>query len=257
MAETKPVQSLLRGVEVLRLLVGAQHGMRLQELAQLMELKTPTVHNIVKTLSIAGLVEKLSSNHYAATLSLVELGDAVRHNRQHVEIEKLMRQLATTHKQAVINYARPSQTALAVVLRMSPDQPRVMQYPSGRQYPLYASATGLAFLSFASQEDVCAMREYHPFHDRATHHWKSPAELDSYLSKQRKQGYAETQFARQELYRISVPVYDNQNQLSGFFGAAIGIQHLPTRKAQRAFAKELRDLVQSLDAALFAGPIDG
>lgn len=257
MAETKPVQSLLRGVELLRLLASAQHGMRLQDLAQRMGLKVPTVHNLLKTLSVAGLVEKLSTNHYAATLSLVALGDAVRHNRQHSEMEDLMRCMAQQYKQARFVYSKATDTALVVVLRMSPDQPKIIQYPSGLQNALYNSSTGLCFLSFAPMEDVCAMRERFPFDEYATQHWTSAEHLDKHLQQQRKQGYAETLFKKQELYRVSVPVYDSLGQLSGYLGVAIGIQHMGTRRAQRALAADVKAGVAGLHGDLFARVEDG
>ena len=64
MPHSELVQSLLRGLDILRHISSRPDGMRLNELAAVTGLKKPTLHNLLRTLAARGFVFKDSMNRF-------------------------------------------------------------------------------------------------------------------------------------------------------------------------------------------------
>ncbi|MFW6303064.1 MAG: IclR family transcriptional regulator [Candidatus Sumerlaeota bacterium] len=243
MAETKPVQSLLRGIDILELLTESPEGMRLSDIAAAMDLKAPTVHNLVKTLSMRGLVEKRNGNQYMAGPGILDLAERLREQMYEAGAEKQVRSLASHPSAPLVNYTVPTAGRLPVRLRMSADRPGVMQRPRDHTNALYGSASGLAFLAFAPPDRVMLMRQRHPFHEEGVRLWESLEELESYLGNCRDRGYAATPFEGQELFRVAAPVHDAQGVAVAYIGAA----------ATTGAAKDKKVRQSLVDAVVAAG----
>ncbi len=250
MAETKPVQSLLRGIDLLELLTEAPQGMRLSDIAQTMGLKAPTVHNLVKTLAGRGLIEKRSGNRYVAGVALLDLADRFRTNARQLAAEDVVRRLAQHDLQPVVNYTIPSGSRLAVRLRMSPDRPRVMQRPSNQDNGLYGSATGLAFLAFAAPDRVLALRQAHPFHEEGIRLWESWDALAAFLSATRKNGVSVTPFAGQAALRVAAPVFDRDGAATSFIGVSVAADQATTKRAQKSIITAVQAAAEELSQHL-------
>ncbi len=237
MAETKPIQSLLRGIEVLELLSESPEGMRLSDIAAVMDLKLPTVHNIVKTLSMRKMVEKHNGSQYVAGSGILELAERLRGQMHDADAEKAVRDLASHTSGLLVNYTVPTENSLPVRLRMSPDRPGLMQHPRNHTNALYGSASGLAFLAFAPSDRVMLMRQHHPFHEEGVRLWESLEALEVYLEKCRESGCAVTPFDGQELYRVAAPVFDNQSVAVAYIGAAAPSESMNSKKMQGSLKK--------------------
>lgn len=243
MAETKPVQSLLRGIDLLNVLIDAPEGMRLNDLAETMNLKVPTVHNLVRTLAQRGLVEKRNGTFYAAGPGLLEMAGRLRANSRHTKAEAEVRRLSGHRLSPVVNYTVPYGSRLAVRLRMSPDRPKIMQRPASQAHGLYGSATGLAFLAFAPHDHVMSVRQVQPFHEHGIQLWGSYERLEAFLENCRECGCAVTPFTGQELFRVAAPVRDSDGVAVAYIGASV-----PAGTAEDAATQE--DLVGAvIDAA--------
>ena len=225
-ARTKPVQSVLRGIDLLDLLSEAPGGMRLGEMACALDLKAPTVHNLARTLAMRGLVNQTEGGLYALGSGLLEMADRARRSRQQREAERVVQDLGALECRPIINYSIPSTTRVVVRLRVSPDRPGIVQHPSHRDNPIYSTANGLAFMAFAPEDQVIALRQSQPFHEYGIRLWKSPEELDDFLALCRERGYAVPPFPGQELFRASAPVRDADGVATAYLGAAVPVARM-------------------------------
>jgi DNA-binding IclR family transcriptional regulator len=237
MPETKPIQSLLRGIDVLEMLTDSPEGMRLSDIAAAMDLKTPTVHNIVKTLAMRGLVEKRNGSQYIAGSRILELAERLRGQMNEAEAEEAVRAIASHDSAPLVNYTVPTSGRLPVRLRMSPDRPGVMQRPRDHTNALYGSASGLAFLAFAPPDRVMLMRQHHPFHEEGVRLWESLEDLDAYLQDCRQCGFAVTPFEGQELFRVATPVFDMQGVAVAYIGAAAPAEQMASERKRKSLTK--------------------
>ncbi|MBN1675083.1 MAG: helix-turn-helix domain-containing protein [Kiritimatiellae bacterium] len=233
MGGTKPIQSLLRGLDALRLLADAPDGMRLSDVAEAMELKLPTVHNLVRTLGMRHLVARTDGTRYVIGPGLLELAGLARGTLREMRAETVVRRLADLDCAPIVNYSVPVADQLAVRLRMSPDVPNRMQRPSHQVNRLYGTATGLAFLAFAPPDQVLSFRQAHPFHEEGVRLWGSPEELEAALEGFRERGCAITPFPKQELYRVCAPVRDRDEVAYAYLGVAVHVERMHTKPEQR------------------------
>lgn len=246
MSETKPIQSLLRGIDIIEMLCDAPHGLRLSDIAEAMNLKTPTVHNLVKTLVSRGLVEKLVSNQYAIGPRLPEMSERIRTNQQHAEAETAVRAISELKWKPIVNFNIVSGNRLVVRLRMTPDRPNLMQYPVGQISELYSSGTGLACLAFGSEEQVNSLKQANPFHDIGIRLWNSYNELDDFLEDAREKGYAATNFEKQDLYRVAVPIFDEDKQAIAYLGLAVPTDRIKKESDKSDMVKQLLNIAKKL-----------
>ena len=56
MANSDPVGSLMRGIDILKLIGDAENGLKICEIAVALNLKQPTCYNLVRTLAMCGFV---------------------------------------------------------------------------------------------------------------------------------------------------------------------------------------------------------
>ncbi|MBN2712257.1 MAG: helix-turn-helix domain-containing protein [Planctomycetes bacterium] len=248
MGETKPVQSLLRGIDLLEILSEAPEGMRLNDIADAMGLKTPTVHNLVKTLASRNMIVKRNGNQYAVGPALLALASRLKHGMQLSSAEKVIRELSAMDCGPVINYSTPLNNRLLVRIRMSPDRPGIIQHPEGQTNSLYGSATGLAFLAFAPDDHVLSMRQASPFHEYGIRLWESLESLKSYIASCRELGYAVTPFAGQELFRVAAPVRDRTGVTVAYLGASVPFGRMSDKKEQSSLIEAFVAAAKELSA---------
>jgi DNA-binding IclR family transcriptional regulator len=222
-ARTKPIQSVLRGIDLLHLLSEAPEGMRLCDMAEALDLKAPTVHNLARTLSLRGMVTQREGGLYALGPGLSEMAERAGRGRRRRQAEVAVRGLARLQPGPIVNYSEPASTRLVVRLRASPDRPGMVQHPGGHENPIYSTANGLAFLAFAPADQVAALRRAQPFHEYGIRLWPSLDALDEFLDGCRDRGHAVTPFENQELFRVSVPVYDTEGLAVAYLGAAVPV----------------------------------
>jgi DNA-binding IclR family transcriptional regulator len=247
-ARTKPVQSVLRGIDLLDLLSEAPEGMRLSEMARALDLKAPTTHNLVRTLAMRGLVTQAEDGRYALGPGVLELADRVRRSRSRQEAEQAVRELGALECGPIVNYSLPATDRLMVRLRMSPDRPGIVQHPANKDNPIYSTANGLAFLAFAPEDQVITMRQAQPFHEYGIRLWPSLDALEAFLAEVRDKGCAVPPFDGQELYLVSAPVRDANEVAVAYLGAAVPRERMEERAAQRALEEAVREQASDLSA---------
>ena len=78
MANSDLVQSLLRGIDLLKIISTRQEGARLNELAVLTGMKKPTLHNLLRTLAARGFVVKDEVSRFRLGPGLLEIVSSQR-----------------------------------------------------------------------------------------------------------------------------------------------------------------------------------
>jgi DNA-binding IclR family transcriptional regulator len=222
--------------------------MRLGDLASALDLKAPTAHNLARTLAMRGMVNQTDGGLYALGSGLMEMAARARRSQQERDAERAVQELGALECRPIINYSIPSATRVVVRLRVSPDRPGIVQRPSHRDNPIYSTANGLAFLAFAPEEQVMAMRRAQPFHEHGIRLWASLDELQSFLAEVREKGYAVPPFEGQELYLASAPVRDASEVAVAYLGAAVPRERMADRAAQKALEEAVRAQASDLSA---------
>jgi DNA-binding IclR family transcriptional regulator len=214
------VQSLLRGMDILDRIARSQDGMRLKDVSDALQLKTPTAHNLLKTLAARGFVERNGGQHYRlgpAFQEILRLGQEQR-SRQDVQaaVEKLWQELPYS----TVTYSIRTCDEISVPLRISPDRPGVVQRPAHRFFNPYATASGLTFLAFSSDDEKLALMETHSFYERGVALWGTLEALDEALRTMRKAGYALLPFPEPYM-RVAAPVVRQDGSPVGALGVCV------------------------------------
>lgn len=240
MPRSELVQSLLRGLDILRLLGEAERGIRVVDVAGLLAVKPPTAHNLLRTLAHRGFVEQ-NGMRYRLGAAVLELAEA-QANRQFLLRASVAIMAVSRHfAAATVTLGELMGTDVAVRLRVSPDRPGVLQKPRERTFPLYTTASGLLAQAYVAGDQLQAIRERHPFWEQDIQAWQDLDALEEYLGKVRKVGYCEHPFGRDEALRIATPLFGAGNE----FCAVLGL-NIPVRAMAGQRRKDIIKAVQGI-----------
>lgn len=237
------IHSLATGLDVMSMLAEAEHGLRLKDIADKMNMKKPAVHNILRTLKTKGfVVQNESSPTYHVGPRLEQL--AINQSRQTglLKIEKVMQKIEARIPDATVTFSQPLGGDVMVRRRLSADSYGVMQQPTGHPLALYGSASGLALLAFCSEECYLALQQRHPLLDEASDLWSPADKLDEYLEQVRVQGYALHPCGNEKRLAIAAPIINPDKSLFGMLGIA--------RTAGRNTKFDQSDLDESVETLL-------
>jgi DNA-binding IclR family transcriptional regulator len=243
------IQSLQRGMRILELVSQAQDGVALGEIARRMELGKTTVHNLARTLVIAGyLVQRREPMRYVLGPALFDLAGRQRLHALHERAAPVLLELSAEFPDSAVLFAEPAGTEVRVALRVSHEHPGAIERPLDRFSPPYSNATSLLFLAFAGTEERRAFESRHPFWESATHLWSTERELEDYLKQVRVQRHATLDQAQGKAFPIAVPLFSERGELL----AALGLAYRSTVKITAATKRRMVARVQAA-AAQIAG----
>ncbi len=211
------IQSLQRGLDILRLLAEADGALRVVDVASRLGVKPPTAHNLLRTLASRGFVCQ-DGTSYRLGPAVFELATAEERRGLLERAAVAVGDLAATVPGATVTFSELLAGDVVVRLRGSPERAGILQRPRGRTLPLYTSASGLLTQAFASGDILRDLRARHPFWEQGVQAWQQPARLDAFLETVRAAGYAELPFGRDEALRVAVPVFDAGRAFVGILG---------------------------------------
>ena len=248
MSNSDLIGSLVRAMEILKMIGDSPSGCRVEEICAAMKLKPPTVYNIIRTLVAGGFVERhnrsLRLGREFKRLAGVGEGGLLE---EAAETELLSLYQRIPKGTAIFGVA--TRQGVEQTHRISFDRPGVIQnLPNEIMHP-YATAAGLIGLAFADEESFLLQSEKWPFAEFGAHLWKSRAELEAFLERVRKEKMALSPFDRDLFWRISGAVTDADGRLHAVIGVSIPAIHL-NEVAEEAVEKEVRKSAQLLSAAL-------
>lgn len=220
MAHSNLVQSVSRGLDILIEVSHADDGITLRDLSMRLNLKPPTVHNLVRTLKSKGFIQQCNGARYVLGPALFELVSQYQESRLMAEAEKTVRTLFTDMDQkATITFTALTGGEMQTTFRMSPDQPAIMQKPRRQYLNPYASATAVVLHTYASDDERRFFQERYPFQECAGRLAGEPEQYAELLKQARKQGYAfHPAPADPARFAVAAPVLGKTNELIAIIG---------------------------------------
>lgn len=204
MAGSDLVGSLLKGMDMLRLISESTDGLRLAEIEAGMELKKTTAHNLARTLRSRGFLVKDAMERYNLGPAIGELARGQHKREVLLRAEKVLKDLAERFPEGTLTFMEQSGTEVVCRLRRSPDRPGVTQRPIDHTMSPYSSASGLCLQAFNHSFRV-ELSTGKPFEEYGQAHWRSRERFEAEMKAIRLRGHALIQSESGQL-RIAVPV---------------------------------------------------
>ena len=246
MANNDLVGSLTKGMDILKLVGSSEQGLKANEIAAALNLKTSTCYNLVRTLCAGDFLERRGGN-FCIGSTIVQLAGNSCYNRFVAAVEHEVLHLYQNIPHGTAIYAKYENGQMLQNLRVSFERPGVIQRPNDESLHPYASASGLLGLAFTDDESsklIVASRW--PFSEFGAHLWRDRQTLAKYLKTIRRERMAEAPFDKEDFLRISGAVVDRNGKLAGTVGVSV-----PTVKIlDNATAARLKSLVAEAAAKL-------
>ena len=237
MESTRPIRSLMRGLDALTVL-NLRDGATVSEVVQEIRLPRTTVYRILETLCDAGFVYRNSTDdRYRLTIMVRGLSDGFDDEPWVTQIAKPF--IYDLSREIVWPVAIATLSGTSMLVRETTDHSTplaVERYSAGFRVPLLTSATGLAYLAHcpATQRDslIEVLANSGKPEDKFAH---SRPQLLQTLREIRAQGYATANRSRpaSDDITISVPVVLEDRALAGltlrFAAAAMALPVAVTR----------------------------
>lgn len=216
------VQSLSRGLEIVRLVSASGEGLRLTDIADALAIKPSTAHNLARTLRAKGFLHQLpNGSRYVLGQAIAELAESHRNRRLLRDASEVVRRLSADFPNSTITFAELTGSEATVRLRMSPERPGVLEEPVGRFFQPFASASGLTFQAYCTAEEREAIRRRYPFAEYGAHLWGTRQRLELFLQEVRQRGVTAPRFKGREQLPTAAPVMGAGNQLVATIGASV------------------------------------
>lgn len=188
MPHSELVQSLLRGLDILKHISSHLDGMRLNELSAATGLKKPTLHNLLRTLAARGFVFKDSMNRFKIGPALYEIAGSGTLARRQVKVQESFLALAQCFPRAVITLSGLSVDSVRCLLRVSPDVPGEIQHPAERFFTPYVMVSSIV-LQAAYPGDAARLEERYPFDEYGVGMWGSLENFSAAKQKVLQDGF--------------------------------------------------------------------
>ncbi|MFW6154056.1 MAG: IclR family transcriptional regulator [Planctomycetota bacterium] len=224
------VQSVDRALDLLEAVYTVPDGLALAALAAAAGLRPTTAHNLAATLVRRGYLAKTTRpTRYVVGPAMDTLTQAAEGSARFRWLEAAVRDLARQWPEATITTAVDRGGEVAVIVRMSPEQPHQVQHPAGQVLGPYRSVSALVFQAFWPEERRRTYRMRYPFDEYGSPTWSPLDELETFLAEVRRTGHA-VLADRGALLRVAVPVFSAGNELFATLGVAAPV---PTPDEQR------------------------
>lgn len=244
MAHSNLVKSVLRGIDIILEIGKAERGRSLRELSASLSLKVPTLHNLLRTLKARGFIRQCSGEaRYVLGPTLLNLVAFHGESRFMAAAEKAVQSLFNEMGQkATITFSEPIGGEIQTILRMSFDQPALVQKPRRQTLHPYFSATALVFHAFGNEEDREMIQVRYPFQERAVPWAHDLRQFNKSMEKIRRDGYAFHPIPRSDRLAVAVPVLGKRKELLAIIG--LSRENLSAAKsAQKSLKKEALNTV--------------
>jgi DNA-binding IclR family transcriptional regulator len=248
----KTIQSVDRAARILKVLASGPRRLGVSELADRLEMTRPTVHGLLQTLQLHGLVEQdRDSDKYQLGAGLLQLGVSYLdlnelRGRSIVHAERLATKADAAVRVGVLH--GPSAVVVHHVFR--PDS-SLQILEVGAQLPAHASALGKAILAFRSKETVDDLLAGEL--PKLTARTLSAKSLRADLQATRERSHArERDEAVLGESSIAAPIFDHAGHVVGAIGVVGDTERIlpraPSKATIAAVAEAARGVSRELGA---------
>lgn len=220
MANNNLVGSLVRSMNIVKLVGETQSGLPLGKIATALQLKIPTCYNLIRTLVAGGFLEKRNKRFFFGR----ELKRIAELHEESIFVEQAEAELLSLYQRiprGTVIFGEAGKYGIRQTLRISFDRPGVIQHLEHEPMHPYATASGLIGLAFAGEESYLLQSEKWSFAEFGIMLWKERAALDAFLDEVRKTKIAVSPFDRDIFLRVSGVIVDSHGTLIGTIGASV------------------------------------
>ena len=196
MPRSELVQSLLRGLDILKLISSRLEGMSLAELSAATGLKKPTIHNLLRTLIARDMAARGANNRFTAGSALAELADSGQQQERNRKIENALLVLQKLFPGHIITVSTVRGESVCCIKRVSPDCPGVVQSPQERLFMPDSSVSAIALQAAAKPEQITGLESRYAFEEFGMGKWGSRENFERHKKEVLAKGYCEQQLEK-------------------------------------------------------------
>lgn len=208
------IASLQRGLRMLQLLAQSDRGLPASQIAKLSALPVSTVHRFLVNLKSGGFLTRDNTGNYHLGLACVSLGQAAREQMDIRAISLPHLQLLNHRTRETVHLTVRHGLSAVYIEKLDSPQPLRIHSRIGASVPLYCSAVGkvlLAYMDDADRENSLRQMELRRFTENTV---GSLQELQSELSRVRKNGYGFDLEEHEPYVRcIAAPIWDHNSNV--------------------------------------------
>jgi IclR family acetate operon transcriptional repressor len=251
MANPTVINSLSRGVTILRLLAAQPAGMGVTELAEKLDVDPSTAYRLLSTLELHGFASQdADSKKYFLGYGVLEIASGVLGRLSVAQISQphLLAVAASTGENAHLA-VRDRQSAVFIASESGTGMLRV-ETTLGKAEPLHCTAVGKALIADYTRAQLAELFGEEPLHRYSAHTLTTIDDLETELVRVRRLGYA---FDDEELHPgvrcIAAPVRDRAGSIVAAFGISAPTVHL-TRESTAQIAEQICGAASAISATL-------
>ncbi len=216
------IQSLVRGLDVLDVVSMSESGMPLKQIAAALDLKSTTVHNILRTLAAKGfIIRSESTGLYSTGPAVSRIASRQWQRTQFAVIAEFMEVLYREFDRAVVNFAIISGDHVVNAMIIRFDHHGVMEYPKNSVMTPYSSVSAIVNQAFWNTDLRDEYQKKHDYVDYGSHIWGEKRNFDTLLEKVRKQGYFAQRIKGRETIPVGVPVFTSGHEFIGVLALSL------------------------------------
>jgi IclR family KDG regulon transcriptional repressor len=246
MNENNLVNSVLKALDVLKLVGDSDKGLRLSEIADALSMKLPATHNLTRTLLARGFLEKRNNNRLYIGSSFMEIAENQLHKGLVRSADRELQRLYDSFPGGVVVFGIAANSEIRQMMRISPDRPQVLQRLNGDAYHPYANASGLVGMAFLPDSAVLQIEGHHPFAEYGAHLWKNSKALEGFLAAARKDKLVICPFDTDRFFRAAVPILDRNSRLLGVIGMSMPAVNIH-QELKNSIIDELKQAAKRLE----------
>jgi len=221
-----------RVFDILELLGRTEGGLGVTDLARRLELKTPTVHNLLRTLAARGYADKGEDQRYRLSYECGRLGGMYLANLRVPRIASpAIEELALDLDESVV-LGMMVHGEIAFVARASGSRMLSVNFEPAVVESGYTSVCGRVILAHLSGEKLEAYLASHPVRKGRCEDIRNRSELDRVLARARRDGYLDYWRENDTVLAIAAPIHDFTGEVVAAVG--LGMPGVRFKKAHRS-----------------------
>ncbi len=221
--EENLVNSIKKAFDILDILIFEDihnQGISLTKLSERTQIKTNTLHNILKTMIHCGYVEQNHNSHYMAGKRCKQIGII---NRFQItpELSEVLHSalygLNTKTNEAVAFYVLVNGERINYINMESRDIIKV-DYTMLEENSIYEYISGRILVAFCDEAELEKIVEKHGYPRQFWNHISNLEELKSEIAEIRKKGYLKSMSPDKKIANYAMPAFTKDGKLLGSIG---------------------------------------